>query len=80
MLAIIVTSVVTTFSVPGIPSGTVVIMVPVLLAAHLPVAGIGVLMAIDTIPDMFRTITNVTGDLTVAAIVSRNQPAEGEET
>jgi len=29
------------------------------------------LLAIDTIPDMFRTTTNVTGDMTVATILGR---------
>jgi Na+/H+-dicarboxylate symporter len=70
MLTIIVVSVVTTFTIPSIPGGTLVVMVPVLLAANLPVAGIGILFAIDTLPDMFRTITHVTGDLAVASILS----------
>ena len=42
-------------------------MVPVLTSANLPVAGIGILLAVDTIPDMFRTTENVTGSLTIAA-------------
>ena len=44
-------------------------MVPVLAAANVPVEGIGILLAVDTIPDMFRTTENVTGSLTVAAVV-----------
>ncbi len=43
-------------------------MVPVLTSANLPVAGIGILLAVDTIPDMF---TNVTGWLCVGSILSR---------
>lgn len=71
LLTIAVTAVVTTFSVPGIPGGSIIVMVPALLAVGLPVEGIGVLLAVDTLPDMFRTTTNVTGDLAVAALLSR---------
>jgi Na+/H+-dicarboxylate symporter len=46
-------------------------MAPVLTAVHLPAAGIGILLAVDAIPDMFRTTANVTGWLCVASILSR---------
>lgn len=68
-----VTSVLLTFSAPGIPSGSILIMAPVLLAVGLPVEGIGILLGVDTIPDMFRTTTNVTG--TMAAAVVLDPPA-----
>jgi len=45
-----------------------------LMAAGLPVEGIGILLGADTIPDMFRTTANVTGHLAVATAVS---PATG---
>jgi Na+/H+-dicarboxylate symporter len=72
LLSITLASVVTTFSVPGVPSGSIIVMVPVLLAANVPVAGIGILIGVDTLPDMFRTATNATGDLSLATILSRN--------
>jgi DAACS family dicarboxylate/amino acid:cation (Na+ or H+) symporter len=46
-------------------------MVPVLLSAGLPAEGVGILLGADTIPDMFRTVTNVTGDIVAAVIVAR---------
>jgi Na+/H+-dicarboxylate symporter len=58
-----------TFAVPGIPGGSIIAMVPVLAAANLPIDGIGILLAVDTIPDMFRTTANVTGSLTLAAVL-----------
>lgn len=73
LVTIALMSVVTTFTIPSIPGGTIIVMVPVLLAAGLPVAGIGILLGIDTLPDMFRTITHVTGDLTVASLLSRTK-------
>jgi len=42
-----------------------------LTSVGLPVEGIGILLGVDTIPDMFRTATNVTGQLSAATIVSR---------
>jgi Na+/H+-dicarboxylate symporter len=63
------------FAVPGIPGGSIIAMVPVLTAANLPVEGIGVLLAVDTIPDMFRTTANVTGALTLTTILP--VPEEG---
>jgi Na+/H+-dicarboxylate symporter len=47
--------------------------VPVLLAAGIPAEGAGLLLAVDTIPDMFRTTTNVTGDMVAAVILSKGQ-------
>ena len=73
LATIAVTSVVTSFSVPGIPGGAIIVMVPVLMAAGIPVEGIGILLGADTIPDMFRTTTNVTGHLTAAAILARGE-------
>jgi Na+/H+-dicarboxylate symporter len=63
------TTILSSFAVPGVPGGSIVAMVPVLAAAGLPVEGIGILLAVDTIPDMFRTTANVTGSMTVAAVV-----------
>jgi Na+/H+-dicarboxylate symporter len=48
-------------------------MAPVLMAAGLPVEGIGILLGADTIPDMFRTTINVTGHMAVATAVGSGQ-------
>ena len=69
VISIVVTVVFTTFAVPGIPGGSIIAMVPVLAAAGLPIDGVGILLAVDTIPDMFRTTANATGTLTVAAVL-----------
>ena len=86
LLGLVATVVVMTFSIPGVPAGSIVAMVPVLLAAGIPVEGLGILIGVDTIPDMFRTTTNVTGDLVAATIVGRGsstatlegRPLEGD--
>lgn len=78
LATIAVTGVVTTLSVPGIPGGSIILMVPVLLSVGLPPAGVGLLLGVDTIPDMFRTTTNVTGDMTVAAILGRQPTSDAD--
>ena len=58
------------FYSPGIPSGGLFVMAPLWQAYGLPMEGIGILIALDLIPDMFLTVANVTGDMAVAALVA----------
>lgn len=46
---------------------------PVVQAMGLPVAPLGILLALDTIPDVFATVGNVTGDLTATAVVAQRE-------
>ena len=71
LLTIVLTVIVMTFSIPGVPAGSIIALVPVLGAAGIPIEGVGILLAVDTIPDMFRTTTNVTADLAAATILGR---------
>jgi Na+/H+-dicarboxylate symporter len=60
------------FSVVGIPGGNPgVSTLPAFLAAGAPLEGVLILDMVDAIPDIFKTITNVTADLSVATIVTR---------
>jgi len=72
LAAIALTSVLSSFTVPGIPGGSIIALVPVMASANLPIDGIGILLAVDTIPDMFRSAANATGSLTLAAAVRRD--------
>lgn len=59
------------FSVPGIPSGGLLIAAPYYAALGLPVQGIGILIALDAIPDIFKTLINVTSQVSTALILSK---------
>ena len=59
------------FAVPGIPRGAFIMLTPLFLAIGLPAEGIGILIAVDAIPDLFATVLNTTGDLAAAAVVAR---------
>lgn len=57
------------FYSPAIPSGGLLIMAPVYISLGLPVQGIGILIAIDLIVDMFITAANVSANVTAAALL-----------
>jgi Na+/H+-dicarboxylate symporter len=69
--AILIVTVVTTFAVPGVPGGSIIAMVPVLAIAGVPPEGLGILLGVDAIPDMFRTAANVSGGILVAGLAAR---------
>ncbi len=71
LASMVFTVILSTFAVPGVPGGSIIAMVPVLAAVNLPIDGIGILLAVDTIPDMFRTTANVTGSMTLAAVLRK---------
>ncbi len=60
----------------GIPMAGLVMMAVVLSAVGLPLEGIGLILAVDRILDMFRTVTNVYGDTCAAVYVAHT---EGEK-
>jgi Na+/H+-dicarboxylate symporter len=53
---------------------------PVTQAMGLPIAPLGLLLAVDTIPDVFATVGNVTADLTATSIVSRQAGNDAGDT
>jgi Na+/H+-dicarboxylate symporter len=56
-------------SVAPVPSASIVTLAPILEVAGVPLAGLGLLLGIDRIPDMFRSATNVTGHVAAAVTV-----------
>jgi Na+/H+-dicarboxylate symporter len=57
-------------TVASVPSGGVISLFPAFQSTGLPVAGLTILLGLDRIPDMFRTMTNVTGHMTSAVVVA----------
>jgi Na+/H+-dicarboxylate symporter len=64
------------FAVPGIPRGAFIMLTPLFLAIGLPAQGIGILIAVDAVPDVFATVLNTTGHLTAAALVASSVETE----
>lgn len=76
---VLITAVLISFSVPGIPSASLFMLAPVLVSLGLPAEGVGLLIAVDTIPDMFNTLANVTGHMSSTAIIAHGAGREREE-
>jgi DAACS family dicarboxylate/amino acid:cation (Na+ or H+) symporter len=60
----------------GVPSGSLPVIAIILGMVGLPPEAIGLVLGVDRILDMSRTTVNVTGDLAIAAIVSRGEPED----
>ncbi len=56
------------FASPGVPNGAFLLLTPLFVQVGLPAEGVGILIALDAIPDRFVTVFNVTGDIAAAAI------------
>lgn len=72
LLAGICTAAITTMGSVSLP-GTIsyiASVAPVAIAMGVPIEALGLLVAVETIPDLFRTIGNVTMDVAVTTIVS----------
>lgn len=59
--------------VPGIPGGSLVVMAVVLDYIKVPAEGISIIIAVDRILDMCRTIVNVSGDAMGTAIIAASE-------
>ncbi|GEM_PF-5780098 len=67
----IVMQVLVSFVTPGIPGGTEYTNVPILIAAGIPMAGYILVKSVDTIPDIFKTVINVTEVMVVVEMVRK---------
>lgn len=68
-------SVFISFAAPGVPRGAFLLLTPLITAVGLPAEGVGVLIAVDLIPDMCNTVVNVTGDLAATAVIASEERA-----
>jgi len=55
----------------AIPGGGLLMLAMTVAAAGLPLEGIALIVAIDPILDMLRTMINATGDVAVATLMAR---------
>lgn len=69
---------VTTFSGVGLPGQITFYagVAPICLAIGVPIEALGLLIAVETIPDIFRTIGNVTMDVAVTTVISKRYGAD----
>jgi dicarboxylate/amino acid:cation (Na+ or H+) symporter, DAACS family len=69
-LTVVLMSVLAGVGTAGIPGGSIPLIVVVLRSVGVPPDGIAIILGVDRILDMCRTVLNVTGDLTLATCVA----------
>ena len=57
----------------GVPSAGIVMLASVLTQVGLPVEGIALVLAVDRLLDMARTVVNVSGDAAVTLVVAKSE-------
>jgi dicarboxylate/amino acid:cation (Na+ or H+) symporter, DAACS family len=62
----------------GVPGGSIPLLMIVLNTIGVPPGGIAIVLGIDRILDMSRTVPNVTGDLTCACFISRTESVRAD--
>jgi Na+/H+-dicarboxylate symporter len=72
-LIVVFTALLAAIGAAGIPMAGLVMMAVVLKAVGLPLEGIGLVLAVDRILDMFRTAINVYGDTCAAVIIAKSE-------
>jgi DAACS family dicarboxylate/amino acid:cation (Na+ or H+) symporter len=73
---VVLASVLAGIGTAGVPGGSLPVIVLVLVSVGVPGEGIGIILGVDRLLDMCRTVLNVTGDITAAMYVARS---EGQE-
>lgn len=74
-------AILTSFGIAGIPgqASFLTTSVPIAIAMGVPIELTLLLLAVEVIPDIFRTVGNVTADVVVAAIIGRRHSREASE-
>ncbi|MBW4694835.1 MAG: dicarboxylate/amino acid:cation symporter [Lyngbya sp. HA4199-MV5] len=71
VLAIALSSLLVSFSTPGVPGSGIITMTTVLSAAGLPLEGVAIVAGVDRLVDGIKTVLNVVGNTTNAIVLSR---------
>lgn len=72
-LTLILTCTLGSIGAAGIPSGSIIFMGMVLSSVNVPVEGIALLLGVDRLLDMFRTVVNITGDCAITLIIDKTE-------
>lgn len=70
-LAMMLSLMLTTKGIAGVPRASLVVLSGTLMSFHLPLEAIGLILAVDEIMDMARTAVNLVGNATATLVVSK---------
>lgn len=72
-LTIVLTATLASIGTAAVPGAGIIMLVIVLQAVDVPVEGIALILGVDRILDMLRTVVNITGDATVSVVVATSE-------
>lgn len=72
---VLVLAVVSGIGTAGVPSGSIPFIAVILGMLGIPVEGIAIILGVDRLLDMCRTVLNVTGDVACAVVIARTEGA-----
>jgi Na+/H+-dicarboxylate symporter len=73
MLTVVLTSTIASIGTAGVPGASVIMLSMVFASVGLPLEGIGLIMGIDRLVDMGRTVVNITGDAICTVIIAKQE-------
>ena len=73
MISLIISIVVLSMGAPGIPGSGLICLSVIITQIGVPIGAIGIVMGIDPLCSMFRTMINCLGDVAVSTIVAKNE-------
>jgi proton glutamate symport protein len=76
LAVLVLNGILLSFSIPGLPSASIFLMAPFLTGLGIPAEALGIVLAADAIPDLFKGVLNVTGHMASATIVARHALGE----
>ena len=79
MVTVVVIATVASIGTAGVPGVGLVMLAMVLTAVGLDPAAIGIIIGIDRLLDMTRTMTNITGDADIATVLDHQQDVKEEK-
>lgn len=79
MLTVVLTAVLASIGTAGVPGVGLIMLAMVLNSVNLPVEGIALILGIDRLLDMARTVVNITGDAACAVIVTETEKKHEKE-
>ena len=72
-LTIVVTAVLASIGTAAVPGAGIIMLVIILESIGVPSTGIALILGVDRILDMLRTVVNVTGDATIAVTIAASE-------
>ncbi|GIK61947.1 MAG: dicarboxylate/amino acid:cation symporter [Ignavibacteriota bacterium] len=72
-LLVVFLSILAGIGTAGVPGGSLPLVIMVLITVGIPAEGIGIILGVDRILDMSRTVVNVTGDVVLAGWIDTTE-------